>query len=77
MKCDATTKIYRALGVKIDQANINEDINYRAKHDDMLCDDAANDKNINSICYNCSRYNGECRGTSEQAYTGCIYREVR
>lgn len=24
MKCDATTKIYRALGVKIDQANFNK-----------------------------------------------------
>ena len=73
MKCDVSTKVYRAWGVEINQA---EDINYRAKHD-MLCDDAANDKNINSICYNCSRYKGECRGTSEQAYTGCIYREVR
>ena len=24
MKCDATTKIYRAVGVKIDQANVNK-----------------------------------------------------
>ena len=43
----------------------------------ILREDAANDKNINSICYNCRRYKGECCGTSEQAYTGCIYREVR
>ena len=24
MKCDATTKIYRALGIKLDQANVNK-----------------------------------------------------
>ena len=24
MKCDATTKIYRALGVELDQANVNK-----------------------------------------------------
>ena len=48
----------------------------RNRLSDMLCEDAEN-KNINSICYNCRRYKGECRGTSEQAFTGCIYREVR
>ena len=53
-----------------------EDINYQAKLSDMLCEDAEN-KDINSICYNCRRYKGDCRGTSVMAYTGCIYREVR
>ena len=66
-----------SLASEVSDIRSIEDINYQAKLSDMLCEVAESDININSICYKCHRYKGECRGTSEQAYTGCIYREVR
>ena len=33
---------------------------------------------LNSICPDCKRYqSGECPGTTNPVWTGCIYRKVR
>lgn len=29
---------------------------------------------INSMCLNCGKFGGECKGTTEQVWTGCIYK---
>lgn len=29
---------------------------------------------LNSICINCGRFGVDCQGTTEQVWTGCIYR---
>lgn len=29
---------------------------------------------VNPICDNCGKFGGECQGTTEKAWTGCIYK---
>lgn len=34
-------------------------------------------KKINPMCENCGEFGGECKGTTEKAYTGCVYRTIK
>ena len=34
-------------------------------------------KKINPMCENCGEFGGECKGTTEMAYTGCVYRTIK
>ena len=34
-------------------------------------------QNYNSMCINCGKFGGECSGTTEKVWTGCVYRTVK
>lgn len=29
---------------------------------------------VNPMCENCGKFGGECQGTTEKVWTGCIYK---
>ncbi|MBQ6802125.1 MAG: hypothetical protein IJP05_03535 [Oscillospiraceae bacterium] len=32
------------------------------------------EKKINPMCENCGKFGGECLGTTEQVWTGCVFK---
>ena len=32
---------------------------------------------LNPMCINCAKLNKSCNGTTNQVWTGCIYKEVK
>lgn len=32
---------------------------------------------VNPMCENCGKFGGECQGTTEKVWTGCVYRTVK
>ena len=43
---------------------------------DKECNELERLINLNSICRTCKKLGGECTGTANKVYTGCVYREV-
>lgn len=46
---------------------------YKAEHPDAETEETKQTETLNPICLECGTYGRECLGTTEKAWTGCVY----